>query len=252
MRLKKKEICIRKSIENVGKFLVVAIKTCSRTLLPLDIPVNMLILLKRVTCQMDGWSSGSSFRKEKSTWMFHGPLPDEERQTNTENKNQQGGKKVNARARHVSCTRLWQTPWSRSRVGWHLQGRGRAQNWHLTRAVQLPSASSSSSGNGGGNRGGWSGARAKFYPCTPPTRYSSSISYHQFPNSVSLDHAFPLLLDYVQTCFVLTPASRQRFAQERMSRGETKGEPADNYRPDSWAPCGFPKGRHHPVERIIL
>ena len=197
----------------------------------------MIMLVKRVTCQMDGSTSGSSFRKEKSTrfvllsfvsarndweiyreranarewkkvrqseWVSNREKERErererdketERQKERMKESKSDGEKETREDRHVSCTRLWQTPWSRSRVGWHLQGRGRAQNWHLTRAVQLPSASSSSSsssssgggggGNGGGNRGGWSGARAKFRPCTAPTPYSSSTSTTDSPRSIS-------------------------------------------------------------------
>ena len=52
-----------------------------------------------------------------------------------------------------------------------------------------------------------------------------------------------------QTCFVLTPASRHRFSQKRMSRGETKGELADNYRSDSRDQRGFSKKKKEKILR---
>lgn len=52
---------------------VIAIETCSRTLLPVDIPANMIVLVERVTCQMNGWTCGFSSREEKLSVSLDGP-----------------------------------------------------------------------------------------------------------------------------------------------------------------------------------
>lgn len=67
--------------------------------------------------------------------------------------------------------------------------------------------------------------------CTHPLPAPPSTTVALPTLSLSTAHfaRYPRL----RTCFVLTRTSRRRFTQKRMSRGETKGELPDNYRPGS-------------------
>ena len=86
-------------------------------------------------------------------------------------------------------------------------------------------------------------------PQPPPPPILPALSL-----SLSTARAIPSRSLNVQTCFVLTPTSRHRFSQKRMSRGETKGELADNYRSDSRDQRGFSKRKkiRSPVPRIYF